>query len=376
MADVWLFPYLSLDRCQWVGRWRLIPRHRLRGRDVTARWVLPMARGLIGLYEPPRADPLITRRLGCFVVGRARRLGEGHESADMLSLHRAVTAGVLDRNSTTDADGMEGHAASTSDNAALHGHHVTSEGHVSAEYGAMVRTLVGGYTIGEGEAKILPPEELHLPLFGSAFDSEYATAVYRLLESGDGLAVRLGRAVDWLDLAWRNTPSVKPDVRIVAIRAGFEVLLDAGSGAVDSADALSELLDRPETPRFEGSWKSLTGRSETTRAFTNLGWWFLSFAFLRNAVTHAEPIPLPRYRFGGTHHIMLAERALRRAIKEVVARQGFERVRLGPFERAIERGFAAARQQTRRERREGDGEPAPPGAARRASPLRRGRRSS
>jgi len=63
-----------------------------------------------------------------------------------------------------------------------------------------------------------------------------------VLTSGALEAGRIGRAIDWLDLAWRNTTSLDDDTRILAIYSGFEVLLGE-EGAEALGVALSDLLE-------------------------------------------------------------------------------------------------------------------------------------
>lgn len=353
MADVWLFPYLCLEKRQRVHRWRLIPRRRLRKQDAVAPWLFPLMRRLGEMYESPdtRRDRLNAGRFGCFVAAQGGRLGDTHDSDEMASLRLAVTAGLLDGNPKVKDKNATAHTVSTSDNATLYGHRVTPDAHVAAEYGVMARTLVGGYTIGEKGGEFRQPAELHLPLFGTAFDAEYASVIYRLLRKGDALAIRLGRAIEWLDLTWKNTASIPPDIRVVAIRSGFEVLLGVGDDTFQVAEALSRLLDPPGATRRRRSWTARSGKPKE-QDMTDLQWWFVVFSFLRNDITHGKAIVPAAYRFNGESHVMIGERNLRRAIKATVLPYGHKWLALEPADRKLKRAVAAAVRSVKRKQSE------------------------
>jgi hypothetical protein len=355
-SDVWLFPYLALERRVQVGPWRLIPRRRLRLQDVLAPWMLPLVRGLGAMYEPPEAsgDPLNTGRFGCLVAAKGRRLGEAHELDEMESLRLSVTAGLLAGNPMKKDKKITAHAVSTSDNAILYGHRISPDAHVSAQYGAMARTLVGGYTIGEEGGAFRPPAELHLPLFGTTFDAEYASVLYCLLRKQDSLAIRLARAIEWLDITWKNTTSITPDVRIVASRSGLEVLLSTSQSdkVFVLAEALSLLLDTRNAVRQVRPWSKPLADTKAKDPRTDLEWWFVEFSLLRNDIAHGNAITPARYSFNGEPHVMLGERALRSAIRATVLPYGKKSLRLDPVDRKLERAVRAAIRAVKRQQRQ------------------------
>jgi hypothetical protein len=59
---------------------------------------------------------------------------------------------------------------------------------------------------------------------------------------------RLAASIDWLDLAWRNTPSLTDSARILVMKAGFEALLGADHVLANQRRALLALLGRKGRP--------------------------------------------------------------------------------------------------------------------------------
>jgi hypothetical protein len=70
-------------------------------------------------------------------------------------------------------------------------------------------------------------------------DAEYAHAVWESIRRGTDAARRLGRAIDWLRLAWINVTELTNDLRMPALRAGFEVLFDS-----ENTEVLGQRLSR------------------------------------------------------------------------------------------------------------------------------------
>jgi hypothetical protein len=123
----------------------------------------------------------------------------------------------------------------------------------------MVTNLSGGHNVlHEDSVSIRPPAELPEPFLYGFVDGAYSDAVFAVLAAGDDLSRRLGRAIDWLDLAWRNTPSITPEVRVVLIRTGFEVLFGTDN-TYAVRDELSTLLDGEDAEREERRWNNRAG---------------------------------------------------------------------------------------------------------------------
>jgi hypothetical protein len=163
------------------------------------------------------------------------------------------------------------------------------------------------------------------------FDGFYSDAVFAVLASGEDSSRRLGRAIDWLDLAWRNSPSISPELRVVLLRTGFEMMFGSDNTYV-VRDALCALLDSEDVTREEQTWTTLGGNEQTAQ-LSDLGWWFMQFAFLRNAIMHGDEVPDTRFEHNGRPQVWLGESRLRAAIKARVAEAGFPTVLLDRPER-------------------------------------------
>jgi hypothetical protein len=166
-------------------------------------------------------------------------------------------------------------------------------------------------------------------------DPDYLEAVYHCITRRTPEATRLGRAIDWLDLSWRNTRSVTVEMRIVLLRSGFEVLLGVGENVGSMRRALNELLPEHRGRRRMRHWIGRGGHPAQPRSMSDLEWWFTQLCFLRNAIVHGDEIPPAKFRFGRQWKIWIAEGRLRDAIKETVARAGFPRIRMDRFDRAF-----------------------------------------
>lgn len=180
--------------------------------------------------------------------------------------------------------------------------------------------------------------ELLRPFGAPDLDADYASALHRKITDGTDDGRRLRRTIDWLDLAWRNTESMNQDIRIFALRAGYEVLFD-DDDTFSVRDKLSALIDSPDEPRAPRSWTSRAGHPQTAE-LTGVAWWFQQFAFLRNALAHGHLIDAQRYVHEDVSHVLLAELRLRLAIREFVTRAGNEELRHRPTLRAALRRLA------------------------------------
>lgn len=332
---VWLFPYLPLAERLTVGPWILVPRSVLAEEDAGSVEAAEQALGLVALYRMP-ADH---GGYGAFVRSTNRLVGEDVDETALGPLSQAITVALLDRNPSPvhppQADWGAAHATATVENARLIGHGIDDEGYTAFEYGVMVRMLVGGYRVGEDADVISPPQELKLPLNRPRIDDVYAAALYDVLSNLTEGSPDLPGAIRFLEVAWANSRSVRPEARILVLRAGFDVLFGgAQTNAVRSA--LSALLDSEEPLRTSREWVDSHGRAQQAE-LTDLEWWFTSFAILRNKIAHGGVIAADEYEFDGVHHVFHAELNLRRAIKKIVADAGHEDVLLGPYERIARR---------------------------------------
>lgn len=333
--EVLVFPYLPISDVVSIGGWRLVPGGAAANASPTAE-VQRCVDGLLGMYGHDDKHPR-----GAVVTPPAGRIGDEIPRSEMPRLRRAVLVGALEGNPTPPAllspdeepHPNGGWASITSDNVVLWGHPIDESGYTAVEYGAMVTVLSGGHNVLRSDTlKIEPPAELPRAFMYRGFDGVYADAAYAVLSEEDDRARRLGRAIDWLDLAWRNSPSVTPEMRVVLIRTGFEILFESSATSV-VRDALSAALDVDGVVLATRTWRNLSG-AEQTAELSELAWWFQQLAFLRNAIMHGDELDPAQFDHDGRSHVWIGQARLRDAIKECVAEAGYPDVRVAPATRA------------------------------------------
>ena len=279
------------------------------------------ARGLLRLYGAGADDHIA----GTLAAPPGGRIGDAVPVEQLATLRRAIVVGLLEGNPTPpalvedpeDVDPNGGWKSATSDNAAIWGHPVDDSGYTAVEYGAMVTTLSGGHNVlRDDSVHIARPAELPMPFMYGSFDGVYANAAFAVLATPNDRSRRLARAIDWLDLAWRNSPSVPPEVRVVLIRTGFEVLFGSDNTYV-VRDELSALLEADNVARQVRTWPTRSGKVQTAE-LSDLAWWFMQFAFLRNAIMHGDAVLAATLEHEGRPHIWLGELRLRQAIRALV----------------------------------------------------------
>lgn len=342
-----MFPYLPLKARAEVGGWELVPLRRLELCDTNSEDDFASVGQLVELYEPPRGA-LGTH--GAVVRPGDGKIGDSVDRSLMKPLRRAVLAAALDSNPVNaippeepssngdegeDVDDRDGNAVYTSDSATLWGHTFSDREYVSVEYGLMVSALVGGIKLGSDQARIAAPVELHVPFLAGDLDAGYANALYGLLTVSDERSRLLGRAIDWLDLAWRNTTSISEGIRIACIHSGLEVLLGQPDDTQKLRKALSKLLDDKDVPRTQRRWHSGKREVERHSELTELGWWMANFTELRDAELHGDEVAAEQWEFRGKRHLWIGESVLRRAIKQTAIGAGHPELKLDPLGRAI-----------------------------------------
>jgi hypothetical protein len=339
-------PYLPLGERASIGEWELVPRGDLGDEDAVDPEVAVLARGFASLHELParvRAD------VGAFARLRTGQVGDDpRDSGLIVDLTRALVVGVLESNESPllpeeERDPNAGHRAMTSDNAMVVASGIKRDGGWTAAIsGGRVRRIEGGLSVLHDDRlpappKIAPPGDLHIPVWPKPLDGEYASAAWESIRRGTDAARRLARAIDWLDLAWRNASAVTDDLRVPALRAGSEVLLDSGDVDV-LRERLSELLDAEDAPVRSRHWTTLRG-APASAEMTDLAWWFTQFSFLRNELMHGSRPSLDSWLYEGAHQVDLGEWWLRQAIKETIARDGHADIREDPIWRDAFRGL-------------------------------------
>lgn len=339
MPDILVMPYLYLADRAAIDGWEVIPRRQFEERDAASGEIFANAPKYLDLYQVP--DGARRDQPGCLLRPPGARVGGDVDRDSLPLINKAVLAAVLDANEPLDSKRPNAHQhASVSDNCLLYGHPYNTEGRVVVDYGFMVRTTVAGLNVNRSAAPIAISPEVHVPGFGHTVDTEYASALHALLARKDDAARRLEVTIDWLDLAWRNTPSIDGDTRIVALRAAFEVLLDAGEKVEDSRAAFATLhrLSGARSPR---QFISLKGNPRTEDMYDE-EWWFTRFVWLRNKIMHGSSRSAADYEHEGRQHFHIADETLRRSIKLAVVAAGFpEHLLKTARDRRVERAVDA-----------------------------------
>jgi hypothetical protein len=324
-VQIVVLPYLPLRDAVVIGGWRLIPARSPDDDAFVDADTRIKGEGLLRLYGAG-AD---ARVAGAFAAPPGGRIGDDPPVDQLATLRRTIVAGLLEGNpippaladNEATADPNGGWKSATSDNAAIWVHPIDEHGYTAVGYGVMVTMLSGGHNVlREDSVSISRPAELPMPFLYGSLDSEYSDAVFAVLGAADEQSRRLGRAIDWLDLAWRNTPSVTLEVRVVLLRTGFEVLFGNDNTYV-VRDELGVLLDDEQVTRRERTWRTLAGNLQTAE-LSDLCWWFMQFAFLRNAIMHGDQVTASMFEHEGRPHLWLAESRLREAIKSLVVQTG------------------------------------------------------
>lgn len=194
-------------------------------------------------------------------------------------------------------------------------------------HGASASWWVAG---GTEHGQICPPSELHIPFMNPPIDEVYAAALLEELSKRIDDARRLGGAIDWLDIVWRNTVSIDHDTRIIALRAGFEVLLGAGDRMSAIRDALCSLLDSADAKKLTRTWP--TPQATRNRPAERPRVVVPTLLVPEDKLMHEEQPGEDDSLHHGERHLWLGEAHLRRAIKRTVAGGGHPAVLQSPLE--------------------------------------------
>jgi hypothetical protein len=356
-------PYLPLTDRIVVGDWELIPQKDLNDSDALDARTAELARGFAGLHDLRDT----TQAFGAFARPKNGRVGDDPGSvAPMVNLRRALLVAVLDGNQSPltpedERDLNAGHAAMTSENALVVANGINYEGGSTGTVsgGRIPMLNLGVLVVADSgfppSPKIPPPSDLLLPTMARRLDGEYAHATWESITRGTDAARRLSRAIEWLRLAWINVTELTSELRVPALRAGFEVLFDSDDEAV-LAERLKTLVGDTTQPRLRQRAHPVTGKL-WSRQLTDVEWWFWDFSFLRNDLMHGREPAEERWLHEGKPHVGLGEGYLRWAIKSTVAQDGHKDI-------LDEMALRVAVRELRARLREGDtsgDDSAPPG---------------
>jgi hypothetical protein len=323
-------PYLPLNERVQVGAWELIPRADLRESDAMDDRAAKWASGFADLFD--LREPL--RPFGAFARQRDGLVGD--DIADSIyvdNLARTLLVTVLDSNQSAltpsdERDPNASHSARTSENAFLGVNGISYEGGWTATRVGSAIPLVDLAVPVDPDAEMprLPkfpaPAGLPLPSMERSFDQKYAQAAWDSLSRATDAARRIGRAIEWLGLAWLNATGVAPDLRIPAIHAGFETLFDTDEVKV-IAHRLACVLEDGTTRTRRERVHPATGKL-WSEELSEVEWWFYDFSFLRNDLMHGRIPTRGAWLHDDRGHVSLGESYLRRAIKCVIGLDGHQ----------------------------------------------------
>lgn len=348
---VFVFPYLTSRYRAAIGPFELIPWADLPDVEVAEPWLRERLHGFERMYD---SQVVFAQYLG-------QPLGVAPPDELLGPLRRAVFVATISDSSPLDDGEAAGWGAVTADNALAHIHPIPEHGEIAVAVGRILRTTLAG-AVESRRGGIPKPVEMPDPLAPPVPDSDIGDAVYLALVESTEAARRLALAIDWLDVAWRNTESIRDDVRVLSVFAGFEVLLMEGVRAESRKMAKRYDAFLGESVKTTRRWTKPSG-SPTSGEFSDFGWWLLRFALLRNKLAHGEAVGDADYvHEDGRHHFAIGEQRLRDAILRVAQEiTGVEDLLLTPFDRAIHREWAKQLHESAEATREDDsGEREPP----------------
>jgi hypothetical protein len=327
------FPAVQLARNLELGEWIVgVPDQTVAWRPEPFR---ELATKLLEASEPKEF------KKPALVWHRERGFDGTHPSDDVAkAIQAAVRFALLDDNDQVRRDLHAARYLATSENGVFYRQPIDESSRSVAHEtgGAIKRTLIGGWKIGE--------RPVSLPDATQAIDRpvpvsrSLATAVYTAVVSQNQADQTLATAVEWHAIALANPHAVRWQQRIVALKTGFEALFGESKSA-HCAAALRKLFEHTAGPHsnlfpWGGCLWSPAERVDLPRQYkkkpgkrSELEDWFMAFADVRNAIIHEgriltdtyqAPAERPLSRYAG-EFFWKAERILREAIK---ARLGAE----------------------------------------------------
>ncbi len=325
-------PYLPLASRIRIGAWDLIPQADLQESDTFDARVAEWCHALAALHALPES----ARGVGAFGRPVGGRIGDDPADRSLMDdLRRALVVAIIDGNESPliepdERDPNAGHWAMSSENANVTTYGIDyKEGWTATRTGGRIPWLSLGIPLrparGLPVTPIQPPADLRLPTMSRSIDHEYADAVWESIRRGTDDARRLARAIEWLRLAWLNTSDLTPDLRIPALRSGFEALLD-GEKTPKLARSLRALLS-DDSPSVVREWTHTRTKEPTCRALTDIEWWFWKFSFLRNELMHGGEPSAEAWAYDGRSQLDLGSGYLTRAIKLTVINDGHSNIR-------------------------------------------------
>lgn len=326
-------PYLPLNGAYQIGKWLILPANQYSGDWVNDSYKARVDQ-LLGRFIWPNRTTITDIPIVVSAEDGANGVIPGQAEGRALQL--ALSFSAIDEFRT--ADGNAQGRTVTADNAELQIWPLGADGYIAYPTGSIARTLWGGWNLDDDMHawRVPAPMELSMPLVKVSLYGRLASSIYETVQKGDGdtanvterrVAVTLG----WLSKAWKNTPSISEEDRIIFLKTGFESLLDTSSTPT-AAKRLRKLFEDAAAHAREELKNLLWSAAETEsrpHPFTEAGYqnvqvtdlehWFLSFGSVRNSIIHDGAASTLAYEEANSAYngslVMTAERVLREAIK-------------------------------------------------------------
>jgi len=339
-------PYLSVQKVIEFADWQLGPIESFDDQWADAKFKT-QSKAFLAKFVDNTGKPIQHLTLLCRRGGQLD--GQLPAREEIEALEAAIAFAFLDKNPRCTPETAH-HAWNvlTADNAQPFFWPIdVDSGYVTVTTGLMVRTVSGGYQIGDAQLVIKPPLDLHLPLGSKTAEATSLEAVYTavlssLRQPGANPTVdRIRTAIGWFAKAWRNTASVNWPERVVFLKTAFEAMTGT-SKSHESAKQLRRLFEAvlntspidskrllwspAEQPVHPWTYEK-SGKPQTERV-TGLEHWFMSFADVRNTIIHQGVAPSLTYtnpsnpEYEGPF-VFTAEFLLRAVIKVSFAQFGY-----------------------------------------------------
>lgn len=355
-------PYLPVHKVIEFGDWALGPVDAFEDRWSDPKFKAP-SKAFLAKFVDHAGKPIEKPSLFCRRGGQID--GQLPSAEEIEALEAAIGFAFLDENPRRTKDAQQqAWNVLTADNTEPFFWPVDVEtGYVTVTTGLMVRTLGGGYRIGDAELVIKPPLDLHMPLGSQSADAMCLEAVYRTVLSSlqkpgtNQTADRIKTAIGWFVKAWRNTATVHFPERVVFLKTAFEALTGTSKSHL-SARALRQLFEAvPDTSATDAerlAWSPaeepihtrtfMKNGKQQTEQITDLEQWFMSFADARNTIIHQGVVPSLVYNAANAnykgHFVFTAEYLLRTVVKVSLAQFGYPDLWRSPSWRAVKAACA------------------------------------
>jgi hypothetical protein len=326
-------PYLPLGGAHQISDWLILPVGQYSGEWASGAYKARVEQ-LLRRFIWPNGTAITDIPIVVSANDGANGVIPNHPEGRALQL--AINFAAIDEFMTSTGD-KQGRMLTT-DNAELHIWPLGEDGYIAYPTGMMVRTTWGGWNLDDSEDawRVPAPMELFMPLIKVSFYDRLANSIYETVLRGDGDVSnvrerRLAVALGWLGKAWKNTPSISAEDRIIFLKTGFESLLDTSSTPI-AAKQLRKLFEDAaahaqedlrgllwSTAEIENRPHPFSGAKYQQIRVTDLEHWFLSFGSARNDVIHEGAAGNLEYSEAGSAYngtlVMTAERVLRESIK-------------------------------------------------------------